>query len=308
MGTPRQEITSLSALFALEAAGRLCSFTLAAKELGVTQAAVSKQIAMLEADLGTVLFLRRHREVQLTEKGRELFGVTTKALSAIGSAMQHMRGANRTRPVTIAATMTNSHFWLLPRLPAFRQLHPQVAIRILSQEEPVDLKDGTIDMAIRFGDGDWNDGSVTPLFEGVVYAMASPGFLAARPELKTVDDVLRCPLIAYDAPDATWVSWSDWLKGTQVTSRPPTPALSCTRYIDAVQAACADQGIVLVWGGVTGGVEERGALVRVPGPQIAPDGAFCLVAPKTGLRSPEAMLFSNWLLGEAAIQRENFHP
>jgi DNA-binding transcriptional LysR family regulator len=306
MGTPRQEITSLSALFALEAAGRLSSFTLAARELGVTQAAVSKQIAMLEADLRTVLFFRKHREVQLTEKGLELFRVTTKALSAIGSTMKDIRGTSRVRPVTIAATMTNSHFWLLPRLPEFRKRHPDVAIRILSQEEPVDLKDGAIDMAIRFGDGNWNDGAVTSLFEGVVYAMASPGFLAARPELTAVEDVLRCPLIAYDAPDPTWVSWSDWLAGTDMQVRLPTPALSCTRYIDAVQAACADQGIVLVWGGVTGGVEERGALVRVPGPQITPEGAFCLVLPKGGLRSSDATLFSEWLLGEAEVQRQKF--
>jgi len=298
MHSLRHETGSLSALFAFEAAGRLGSFTRAARELGVTQAAVSKQIAALEADLGLALFRRLHREVGLTDAGGDLFRIVTDALGSIGATMRSMRAAAYRRVVTVAATMTMSHFWLLPHLPSFRSLHAQVGIRILSQDEPLDLRGGAADIAIRFGDGSWRDGRVVPLFKGVIYAMASPAFLAGRGEVRSIDDVLGCPLIVYDTPDATWSSWGDWMRAAGQKGRLPAPELSFTRYMDALQAAATDQGIVLVWGGLTGGIEERGALVRLPGPVLEPPGDFYLVVSSGAEREPGCMLVSAWLTEE----------
>lgn len=299
----RHEIGSLGALFAFEAAGRLGSFTRAADELGVSQAAVSKQVANLEANLGQPLFQRLHREVRLTRAGTELFGATTEALDAISRSMRSLRRNETLHPVTIAATMTTSHFWLMPLLTSFKRSHPDVALRLLSEDTTVDLRTGAADIAIRFGDGVWRDGRATRLFGGVVYPMASPSLVDSHARIDTVDDLLEWPLIAYDTPDRSWVSWSDWLKAAGCNRPPATPTLSCTRYLDAIQAACAGQGVVLVWGGLTGGIEERSGLVRLPGPAFSPRGDFYLVQSSKTEDNPGCALLAAWLTSEARKPR-----
>lgn len=303
MESLRKQIGTLSALFAFEAAGRLGSFTRAACELGVTQAAVSKQIAQLEILLGRTLFLRLHRRVQMTDAGIDLFKATSGALSGIAATMRQLRVASVERPVTIAATTTMSHYWLLPRIPALKELHSNLSLRIVSQDEPLDLRDEDVDMVIRYGTA-WDDGLSTLLFEGAVYAMASPSFLAARPELSDVDSMLASPLIAYDSRDSSWVSWGDWLRAAKICRRAPVPTLSFTRYMDAILAAGADQGVVLVWDGLTGGLAERGALVRVPGPTVKTDGDFFVVSRDGGEEQSNIRLVARWLIEEGQKQAQ----
>lgn len=299
----RHEIGSLGALFAFEAAGRLGSFTQAADELGVSQAAVSKQVANLEANLDRPLFQRLHREVRLTAAGLELFQVTTEALASISRSMRALRRNEAVQPVTVAATMATSHLWLMPLLTSFKQQHPGLPIRLLSADHAVDLRSGAADIAIRFGDGAWQDGRATLLFNGAVYPMASPSLVEARAGIATVDDLLDWPWIAYDIPDRSWVSWSDWLRAAGCRLPPGAPTLSCTRYLDALQAACAGQGLVLVWGGLTGGIEERGRLVRLPGPTFFPRGDFYLVQSLQAEAKPGSVLLAAWLTGEALQHR-----
>lgn len=300
--TPRRHIKSLSALFAFEAAGRHRNFTTAARELGVTQAAVSKQIALLEEDLGRALFERLHREVRLTQAGRELFDVASSTLGTLSDTLARLRLADRSRPVTIGATLAMSHFWLLPRLPAFRTAHPDLQIRVVSQDEPLRMDDGSLDMVIRFGDGKWDDGASFRLFKSEIVPMASPGFLATRGSMTSVEDVLASPLIEYDAPDETWTDWNDWLSAAGKPIRAIKASLSFSRYADAIQAAAVDQGVILVWSGLTGGIEERGGLVRLPGPVLAPRGDFYLVvADPHGSQADEKSLIT-WLVQEAKAQ------
>lgn len=304
----RHEIGSLGALFAFEAAGRLGSFTRAANELGVSQAAVSKQVANLEADLGQHLFHRLHREVRLTRAGVELFGVTTEALASISRSMRSLRRPEDVRPVTIAATMATSHLWLMPLLTSFKSSHPDVAIRLLSDDATVDLRNGAADLAVRFGGGEWGDGRATLLFSGVVYPMASPSLLAARRGIEDVDDLPNWPWIAYDTPDRSWVSWADWLKAAGCKTPPVAPTISCTRYLDAIRAACTGQGVVLVWGGLTGGIEENGRLVRLPGPAYSPRGDFYLVQAIQAEANPGCVLLSAWLQTDALQHRIALAP
>jgi DNA-binding transcriptional LysR family regulator len=298
----RREIGSLTALFAFEAAGRLDSFTLAAAELGVTQAAVSKQISALEHELDTSLFRRMHRSVQLTEKGQELYQAVHDGLSGVVAAMQTLRIGTQPRPLTIAATMSMSHFWLLPRLPSFKKQHPDIAVRIVSQDEFLDLRSGTADMIIRFGDGSWPDGEDRMLFRGEICAMASPGFLASHGSIDTVEAILSCPLISYDTLDWSWEisTWTQWKKVGGVAGKLPAPALSFSRYIDAIQAASADQGVVLAWRSLTGGIEEKGQLLRLPGPPLVPRGAFYLVSTDKAEEQPECRAFRDWLVDQAS--------
>lgn len=300
----RREIRSLAGIFAFEAAGRHSSFTLAAAELGVTQAAVSKQVAALEAELGRRLFERLHREVRLTADGRRLFAAVSGGLSEISTALAEMRKGPAAQVVTLAVTTTMSHFWILPRLPRFRQAHPDIRVRVISQDVPFDIAGGKADLAIRFGDGNWDDGMVTPLFGTRIYPAASPQFLANCGRLSDASDLLALPLLTYDTPDKSWSSWEDWFAAAGIAKSAVTPAFQFSRYSDAVQAATMDQGVVLIWGGLNAELEEQGKLVRMPGPSLSPRGCFYLVSSRHAEAEKDCSVLAEWLHEEAARTRE----
>jgi LysR family transcriptional regulator, glycine cleavage system transcriptional activator len=300
MRSKRREIRSLAGLFAFEAAGRHSSFTLAARELGVTQAAVSKQIAALEAELGRELFVRAHREVRLTSDGRRLFDTVSSGLSEISAALAMMRKERPTQVVTLTVTTTMSHFWILPRLPRFKEEHPEIRVHVVSRDDPLELPASKPALAIRFGDGKWNDGAVTHLFTTRIYPAASPRFLANRASLTDASDLLDLPLLAYDTPDESWSGWEDWFAAADIPKRAITPALQFSRYSDAVQAATMDQGVVLIWGGLNAGLEEKGKLMRLPGPSLRPRGSFYLVMTRAASDSEQYAAFAEWLTEEAS--------
>lgn len=302
MDIMRRDIGSLAALFAFEASGRLGNFTRAAAELGVTQAAISKQIQALEKDLGVALFFRGHRNVKLTGRGAALFEVVHEALHDIASAMAALRTQDSEGPVVIATTLAISHFWLLPRLPKFKQKHQNVPVRIISQDEPVDLRSGVADMAVRFGSGDWPDGNAKRLFSAEVYPLASPDFIAAHPAMESPADLRTLPLIAYDEVDPTWVGWRAWFANAGIDGRISSAMLQCTRYADAIQAAVMSQGIVLGWSGLNGGLEEHGALIRVSAHSVQVPGSFYLVTRPRSEEIADARAFADWVRDEAKLQ------
>ncbi len=275
MSSIRADIGPLSALFAFEAAGRLGSFTRAAGELGVTQAAVSKQITTLEERLGLRLFIRRARHVELSPAGSELFVTTTAALASIARTMRELQAADRP-PLTIALSIAMSQFWLMPILPDFTARHPDIPLRILSQD---DLEGVAADIVIRFAAQEVP--GALRLFEAEVMAMASPRFLERHP-LRGAADVLAAPLIHYDTPDRSWIGWREWAAHAGLAPARTPRALSVSRYQDALIAALRDQGVMLTWGFLGRPLIAGGDLVPVPGPRIPAPGAFYL-----STRTPE---------------------
>lgn len=297
MSSIRSEIGNLSTLFAFEAAGRLGSFTRAALELGVTQAAISKQIGLLEDRMEQPLFLRMPREVVLTAAGRELLETTSISLNAIAKTMRDLRSVKHI-PLTIALSIPMSQFWLMPRLPDFTQAHPDIPLRILSQDDLNGAQDA--DIIIQFYGGPTPPLGAMHMFDGEVAAMASPTFLTKH-AIITPGDVLNAPLIHYDTPDRNWISWREWASASNLPVTRAIPALSLNRYQDALIAAARNQGAVLAWYLRGKPLIPDGALVPAPGPRIPAPGAFYL----TVLRPDRAgaQTVANWL-GEAASASE----
>lgn len=290
MASLRAEIGPLSSLFAFEAAGRLGSFTRAADELGVTQAAVSKQIVALEDWTGQRLFHRKPRHVELTEAGQALFSATTVGLGTIARSMRDLQEVDE-RPLTLALTIPLSQLWLMPRLKEFTAAYPDIALKV-DAKDPRDTA-VTADFTILFHP----NGNALPqgcrhLFGGEVRAMASRAFLA-RHRLQTPSDVLRAPLIQYDAPDRSWLTWRDWAVEAGIDSGRLHPALSVSRYEDALIAARTHQGAVLVWF-INGQPLISGEeLEPLPGPILTAPGAFYLQA---GPLRPGAEAVLDWLI------------
>ena len=139
----------LASLLPFEAAARLESFTRAAEELHLTQAAVSRQIRALEQDLGAQLFERRNRAVHLTEAGRELARVVSGALEGIAAQAGHLRGVRRKGEVVLFAQLCEGLYWVMPRLSRFHQVHPGVEVRVSSSTRPLTEAAEHFDLALQ---------------------------------------------------------------------------------------------------------------------------------------------------------------
>src|SRR6266404_5888283 len=161
-----KRVPRLSALLMFEAAARHLSFTLAARELGVTQAAVSQQVRSLEKDLGITLFERMHRGLGLTKRGTRLQRSVAMALEHIASTADDLRGVGEVDGATIGVTLALATFWLVSRLPQFRTLHPEIDIRVVATDRGIEKIIDQVDAAIAWGNPPWPGFSATLLAEG----------------------------------------------------------------------------------------------------------------------------------------------
>lgn len=280
----------MKALVAFEAAGRLGSFTLAAHELRLSQAAVSKHISGLEMFLNTKLFLRKTRRVELTNAGKQLHLVTSPALQNISSAFDLVK-SQETTMLTIALSANLSRYWLLPLLPELTRSIPNLRLRVLALEDK-NRESAEADLTITF-ESEAPDEIAHHLFGGEVRAMASEYFLANN-SLRTAVDVALAPRIEYDAPDAEWVTWKDWARAASVQLPPEQPSLSLSRYQDAQASAHLGHGSMLVWSVANCLLGEQDNLRVVPGPTLSAPGSFYLRA-----RNPQntlAQTACRWLV------------
>ncbi|WP_158970554.1 LysR substrate-binding domain-containing protein [Chachezhania sediminis] len=303
MSTLRRNLGSLTALLTFEAAARHGSFTDAADELGVSQAAVSKQISALEAAVGRPLFERLHRGVRLNSDGTALAEVAGQSFGALAEALQALRRQGAAREVSIHATMTITQLWVMPRLPAFTTAHPEITVRIISQDELLRLDRTDISMAIRYGNGNWTDGRVIHLFDARIYPVAAPSFLARHPGL-TVEQVVREGLIIdYGKPTDTFIDWPEWLAAVGLPPIRPAALLHFTQPVDAAQAARFGQGVALAWSGLSGGMEENNDVVRLDDREMRAPDSFWLVLRD---ESPEALAVADWIMTQADRTRQLF--
>jgi LysR family transcriptional regulator of beta-lactamase len=165
----------LNALRAFEASARHLSFTRAAIELCVTQAAVSHQVKGLEARLGAALFRRLPRGLALTDEGLALLPSVRDSFDRLGDTLARFEGGRVLEVLSVGVVGTFAVGWLLPRLPAFREAHPFVDLRLFTNNNRTDLAGEGLDCAVRFGDGAWHGTEAAPLFEAPMSPLCSPG-------------------------------------------------------------------------------------------------------------------------------------
>jgi LysR family transcriptional regulator of beta-lactamase len=202
----------LNALRAFEAAARHESFTRAGLELRVTQAAVSHQVKSLEDILGLPLFRRLPRGLALTEEGEALRPVVTDALRRIAETLDRFEGGRLREVLTLGAVGTFVTGWLLSRLPQFRAAYPFVDLRLMTNNNRVDLAGEGLDYAIRFGDGAWHGTEATRLFDAPLSPLCAPT-LARR--LRQPTDLARETLLrSYRAEE-----WTHWFEAATLPPR-----------------------------------------------------------------------------------------
>lgn len=240
MFAPRRFLPSLSLLSAFEAAARLGSITAAAKELDLTQSAVSRQIKALEEQVGVALFLRERQTIRLTLAGDSYAREIRESLRRISTASLNLRANPDGGTLNIAILPSFGTRWLAPRLGEFLAENPGITINLITRMRPFDMRLDTVDAAIHFGEAHWPGAELTRLMDDHTVPACSPAFLQ-RHGLETPADFLRVPLLHLTGrPDA----WEKWF-ATHAVEAPPLHGMLFDEYGTSSAAAVAGLGVGL---------------------------------------------------------------
>lgn len=284
----------LNALRAFEASARQLSFTRAGLELRVTQAAVSHQVKSLEELLGVQLFRRLPRGLALTDEGQALLPAIADSFDRIRATLDRFEGGYFRDVVTVGVVGTFATGWLLPRLAAFEKAHPRIDLRLLTNNNRVDLAGEGLDFAIRFGDGSWHGTEATRLFAAPLTPLCAPK-VARR--LRRPSDLKREVLLRSYRPD----EWPQWFAAAGLVSPTIRGAMFDSSIIMAEVAARA-AGVALLPAGMFEDQLQQQRLVR-PFKIDIHTGDYWLTALRSKRASPATLAFRRWLLDTVAAQR-----
>jgi len=287
----------LRLLSVFEAVLRTGSVQRAAMELNVTQPAVSQALRQLEDHVGTRLLDRKTRPAMRTEAGRILEVAVTEGLGRIADAIDHVRHLQVAEDsATVACSVGVATYWLMPRLARFSAEHPQVTVNVMTTLQGAPRLNPAVDLAIRYGNGRWVDGTVEKLFDERVVPVCSQPF---RDRLKSAGVKLdRATLLHVNTDDPAWITWSIYLKSKGLREN-LVAGRRFTNYVQATQAALDGQGVMLGWESITGDLVREGRLVELNDLPLIPTDAFYLVTTQLIGERPSARLLADWLLGSA---------
>ncbi len=295
----RAKLPPPNALVTFEAAARHRNFTRAAAELGVTQAAVSRQIRSLEDHLGVAVFRRAPKGLQLTRDGRRLYQAVTMGLEHIATTAADIRRVRSDAEVTVSTSVTFASYWLMSRVAKFRAAYPDIELRLVASAPVANLAVAGIDLAVRYGDGRWPGVEATHLLDNEVFPVCAPAYLDGRPPLAEPADLLGETLLNLVEYDRNWVTWEAWLREFGVEQRPARRGPQFDNYLILIQAALGGQGIALGGGRLADDFLASGALVRPIAATLRSESAFWLLVPREAPLSEPAALFRDWVLAEA---------
>lgn len=294
MGASRR-LPPLGALRAFEAAARHLSFTRAAEELHVTQAAISHQIRQLEEDLEVRLFRRLNRALRLTEEGQLLAPLLRDGFALLIAGVDRVRSAAQGGVLTVTAPPSFAASWLVPRLVAFQRLRPDIEVRLLSTMRKVDLLREGVDLGIRYGRGDWPGLLTERLMTDELFPVCAPAVrergLCDPAQLAAVQ-----LLHVQTFPD----DWRRWLAAAGVHDLDPERGSWFDTASAAYEAAAAGLGVAMGRRQLVGDALAAGRLVVPFAIELPADVAYYIVLPPEhrGLAKVEA--FCAWLRAESA--------
>jgi len=294
-----RHLPPLNALRAFEAAARHLSFTKAARELHVTQAAVSHQIKGLEEYLGVPLFHRHRKAVLLTEAGQLCLPGLRDGFDRLAAAIDSIRNLDNANVLTVTTPPSFAAKWLVPHLDQFRKAHPDFEVRIDASTNLVDFERENVDVAIRYGSGSYPGLESELLFEIEVFPVCSPRLCKGRHPLRSPQDLKWQTLLHTEwrarAEEPDWRMWLlaagapdvDWTRGPQFND-----------VTVAIQAAIEGQGVALGRGALVAADLKAGRLVRPFRLSVAGRFRYYLVYPAAALKRPKVAAFRDWLLQE----------
>ncbi|MEO1733982.1 MAG: LysR family transcriptional regulator [Pseudomonadota bacterium] len=287
-----RDMPPLSSLRAFSAFAETGSLTEAGDMLNVSHAAISQQLRGLEHHLGVALFDRRGRGLRLTEDGQALASAVKLGFGAIGAAVAQLKQVEQDRPVHVSVTPSFAGGWLMPRLTEFSERHPDISLRIDPSPQVVPLEPGGIDVALRFGSGDWPGLESQPLLMSPLVIVAAPSLVEGR-VIREPADLARLPWIEeLGTTEAT-----NWLKthGAVTGGQQRRTQLPGNLMVDSARAG---QGVLITVRYFVEADLQSGRLLALF--EERPDAGYHIVTGSGVLRS-SVRAFVNWLARQAEL-------
>ncbi|MBB4066995.1 transcriptional regulator GcvA [Gellertiella hungarica] len=292
----------------LAAAGRHLNFTRAADELGLTPAAVSFQIKELETTLGYELFQRTGRSMVLTDAGKILCAAAEEAIDTMNRAVSRVARLKRDeRQLKVTVDPQFATKWLMRHIVEFRRRHPEIDVRFDVSYELRDFEIDDVDIAIRFGTGNYPGCTTDRLFSNVIAPVCSPRLLKGERPIRTPSDLLQHTLahIHWTGDGLTWPTWSVWMAAAGIPDFDDDNTLVFEKSSDAIEAAMTGEVVALADFSMVANDLSEGRLVRPfdLGVTVPPEFGYYLVYPTAETLNERVAVFRDWVLEAArAVQ------
>ncbi|MBC8944110.1 MULTISPECIES: transcriptional regulator GcvA [Xenorhabdus] len=296
-----KRLPPLNALRVFDAAARHLSFTKAAEELFVTQAAVSHQMKSLEDFLGLKLFRRRNRSLLLTEDGQSYYLDIKEIFTAINEATRKLQARSAKGALTVSLSPSFAIQWLVPRLSGFNQSFPGIDVRIQAVDREEDKLADDVDVAIFYGRGHWPGLRTDRLYPEYLLPVCSPSLLMGERPLKTPADLANHTLL-HDSSRRDWQAYVRQLDIQQLINVQQGPIFSHSAMV--IQAAVHGQGIALANNVMAQNEIDAGRLVCPFNDVLVSKNAFYLVCHDNQAELGKIAAFRKWILAQAASEQE----
>jgi len=290
-------IPSLSSLILFEASARLGTFSSAAQELCVTPTAVSKQIKQLESFLESSLFIRKKTGLALTPQGKKYLETVSKSLSDLAIASQNIKEKASSSTLNLDIGACFSYFWLIPHLDDFRDNYPDITLNININNERSTSEESQNDYHVAFYYSPLHSTKEEDklLFKESILLVCSPSFLQKRPDIKSLNNIWKSPLLGIkDAPDF-WENWRSWAKHYGVEYQTPEKEIQMEDQVAVMHAALNGAGIALAWDWHVDELLKSGQLIALTQPIDCEKNGFFLTQNKANQHNIHAKNFINWV-------------
>lgn len=288
-----KNIPPLKSLLALEAAARHASFTRAAEELNVSQSAVSHAVTTAEEFLGTRLIDRTSRPIRLTADGQTYVSTVTNCLVLLAAEAEALRRGKSGDVLTVSCNLAYGNYWLLPRLKEFHATHPRLQVNMVTTYQGLASLDDGIDVAIRFGRGEWPNCTSRLLFRESLVPVASPDYVERNSKVREPSDLLGHELLHALSADKSWFDWQQWFAHFDVAAPRRLPGPTFDNHLLMMQAALTGRGIALGWIGTSADFLRDGQLVKVLDVSIPLEDGLHVVTRQQ--HDERVELFLNWV-------------
>lgn len=295
----KDRLPPVNSLIVFEAVARHESFTKAARELLVSQAAVSRQIQVAEDALRVKLFDRQHRKISLTPQGSALYKSVSMGFEHMARSCDEFRMDTDTVDITISSSVTFASYWLMSRIAKFRAEFPDYNVRLMASAKASELGNASVDFVVRYGKGAWPNVDADLMFGNDIFPVCSPAYFEEHGPFNEIPDFGKATLLKLSQFDRNWIRWREWFNAFGFEQPPDCKELRYDNYLLLIHATVRGEGMALCGRRFAEDMIHNNELVRPIDAALKSENAFYLLRSADRPLTTRKAQFREWLLSEA---------